>query len=93
MNVRKSSTVNFRFWFERQVRNARKPKGSFGAAEGRLYFEKLLGKTKSEGRHEIKQPSGAHRTLSVIYLSPIRSWGGSTMFSSMNDAIIVTLYL
>ncbi len=51
LNVRKSSTVNFRFWFDRQVRNARKPRGSSGAAEGRLYFEKLLGKTKAEGRN------------------------------------------
>jgi len=50
MNVRKASTVNFRFWFERQVRNARKPKGSSGATEVRIYFEKLLGKMKAEGR-------------------------------------------
>jgi hypothetical protein len=50
MNARKASTVNFRFWFERQVRNARKPKGPSGAMEGRIYFEKLLGKTKAEGR-------------------------------------------
>ncbi len=51
MNVRKASTVNFRFWFERQVRNARKPRGSSGATEGRLYCEKLLGKGKAEGRN------------------------------------------
>jgi len=51
MNVKKSSTVNFRFWFDRQVRNARKPRGSAGATEGRLYFEKLLGKTKAAGRN------------------------------------------
>lgn len=50
MNVRKSSTVNFRFWFDRQVRNARKPRISSGATKGRIYFEKLLGKTKAEGR-------------------------------------------
>jgi hypothetical protein len=51
MNIRKSSTVNFRFWFERQVRNARKPKSSSDNASGRLYYEKLLGKTKAEGLH------------------------------------------
>ena len=51
MNIRKSSTVNFRFWFERQVRNARKPKASSDTTGGRLYYEKLLGKTKAEGQH------------------------------------------
>jgi len=51
MSVRKASTVNFRFWLERQVRNARRPKGFSGASEGRIYLEKLLGKTKAEGRN------------------------------------------
>ena len=50
MNVRKASMVNCRFWFERQVRNARKPKRSSSAPEGGLYLEKLLGKTIAEGR-------------------------------------------
>ena len=51
MNLKKASTVNFRFWFDRQVRNARKPRNSSGVTEGRIYFEKLLGKTKAEGRN------------------------------------------
>jgi len=51
MNTRKSSTVNFRFFFNRQVRDARKPKASSGATERRIYFEKLLGKTKTEEPH------------------------------------------
>jgi len=50
MNARKASTVNFRFWFDRQIRSTRKPRSSSGATEGRIYFEKLLGKTKAEGR-------------------------------------------
>ena len=34
-------------------------------------------------------PQNGNRTLSVIYLSPIRSWRGPTMFLSMNEAIIM----
>ena len=50
MNNRKASTVNFRFWFDRQIRNARKPRMMSGSAESRFYYEKLLGKSKAEGR-------------------------------------------
>jgi hypothetical protein len=32
-------------------------------------------------------------TLSVIYLSPIRSWRGSVRLSSMNEAIIDHFYV
>jgi hypothetical protein len=50
MNTRKASTVNFRFWFDRQIRNARKPRVISGSADNRFYYEKLLGKSKVEGR-------------------------------------------
>ena len=50
MNSRKASTVNFRFWFARQVRNARKQRTMSGSMENRHYYEKLLGKTRAEGR-------------------------------------------
>ncbi len=48
MNVNKASTVNFRFWFDRQIRNARKQKASPGSTESRFYYEKMLGKPKAE---------------------------------------------
>ncbi|MCU0553852.1 MAG: hypothetical protein MUF17_03680 [Syntrophales bacterium] len=48
MNNSKASTVNFRFWFDRQIRNARKPKAAQGSTENRFYYEKMLGKPKSE---------------------------------------------
>jgi hypothetical protein len=50
MNVRKAYMVTFRFWLERQVSNARKPKRSSSAPGGGLYFGKRLGKTIAEGR-------------------------------------------
>jgi len=51
MNNSKASTVNFRFWFDRQVRNARTPKAAQGSTESRFYYEKLLGKPKA-GNHK-----------------------------------------
>ncbi|HNQ01134.1 MAG: hypothetical protein KBH73_10975 [Syntrophobacterales bacterium] len=50
MNGKKASTVNFRFWFDRQIRNARKPRALPASTENRFYYEKLLGKSKAEGR-------------------------------------------
>lgn len=50
MNNTKASTVNFRFWFERQVRNARRPKVASGSAENWFYYRKMLGKSGAEGR-------------------------------------------
>jgi hypothetical protein len=50
MKLRKASTVNFRFWFERQVRNARRPRALSESTDGRCYFEKLLGKSRSAAR-------------------------------------------
>ncbi len=50
MNSRKASTVNFRFWFDRQVRNARKQRMMSGSIEYRHYYGKLLGKSVAEGR-------------------------------------------
>jgi hypothetical protein len=50
MSNGKASTVNFRFWFERQIRNPRKPRVNAGSTESRFYYEKLLGRTKNDGR-------------------------------------------
>ena len=50
MNGKKASTVNFRFWFARQIRTPRKPRGMSGSTESRFYYEKLLGKAGAEGR-------------------------------------------
>ncbi|OPY07823.1 MAG: hypothetical protein A4E67_01129 [Syntrophaceae bacterium PtaB.Bin038] len=50
MNNTKASTVNFRLWFDRQVRNARRTKAAPGSAENRCYYEKLLGRPKA-GNH------------------------------------------
>lgn len=50
MNGKKASTVNFRFWFDCQIRNARKPRLLTGSTENRFYYEKLLGKSRAGGR-------------------------------------------
>lgn len=48
MNNSKASAVNFRFWFDRQIRNARKPRVTPGSTESRFYYAKLLGRQKAE---------------------------------------------
>ncbi len=51
MGHTKASTVNFRFWFDRQVRNPGKPGVNAGSTENRHYYEKLLGRPKAAGRY------------------------------------------